>query len=133
MRTRRGSTLLETVTAVAIMAVLIAVAMKGVTAIGTQRQTLAHRETALREAANLAERLGSRPFGELSTEKLASVRVSDEAAAALAGATVKIDVAARTADPSFKRVAIEVSWLDSTGLPQRPARVVFFKHRTDRE
>ena len=133
MRTRRGFTLLEIVTAVAMMAVLMAVAMKGLTAISAQRQALAHRETALREAANLAERLWGRPFDELTAEKLASVRISDEAAAALPDATVKIDVAPRAADPAAKRVAIELSWLDSTGLPQRPVRVVFWKHRTDRD
>jgi type II secretory pathway pseudopilin PulG len=125
--------MLEIVAAVALLAVLLAVAMRGATAVAAQRRALAHRETAVREAANLAERLAARPWNELVPEKPAAAGISDEAAASLAEAVVKVDVATPAADPAAKRVSVELTWLDSTGLPQRPARVVFWKYRTARE
>jgi len=128
MNTRRGLTLLEVTVTSLLLAVLFAVSMRMVGATAARRRAAEDRRAAMREAANVMERLAVRPWNELTPEAVADLRLSNEAANALRGATLKIDVTDQPGEPQGKRIVVEVHWRDSAGKSLPPRRLTAWRY-----
>ena len=117
---RRGFTLLEVMAAGALLAVAMTLAVHALGGMAADRRALDRRREATQEAANLMERLAATPWDDLTTEALAPVALSPEAAGALPDGTLKIAVSSRG---TLKRLAVEIRWRGQGGPPEAPVRL----------
>jgi Tfp pilus assembly protein PilV len=118
----RGVILLETVIAAGVVAAtMIAIAhLLALTAL--QQRAVAQRRVAIQEAANSLERLRRIPDARLTEESLQSQALSPSAQRQLPGGelTWTLDEApAAAADPAFKQVIADVSWVNRAGERER--------------
>jgi type II secretory pathway pseudopilin PulG len=111
---RRGSVLIESMIAIA----LLALAMTGVSQLivlaGRQQRIVESRRLAHREASNVMERVMARRDSQLSPDNLAAISVSPETRAQLPSAAVKIHVTP-TDDGRTNQLRVEVAWVDFVG------------------
>ncbi len=125
---RRGAILLECAIAGAILVLTVSVWLQFFTATAAQRRASRWRQTAYLEAANALERLALRPWGSLTIEKTADVRLSDEAARTLPEGKLTIEIATPPRAPETKRVVATVHWEPQPGFPQK-VRLIAWRHR----
>ena len=96
---RRGMSLLELITAAALLAVLLTAGLQMTGAAAAQRRAVRQRQAASLELANVLERLASRPWSELTPQQAGQERLSPAAAAMLPHAELHVEVAPRRASP----------------------------------
>jgi Tfp pilus assembly protein PilE len=128
MKSRRGMSLLEMAVAGVLLVVLAAVCVKFFAAAALQRKGMEQRQTALREAGNIMERLFARPYDELTAESAAKITLPAEVVHYLPKAELKIDLAAAGEGSPGKRISIVIRWQDSEGQWVEPARLVAWRH-----
>lgn len=126
---RRGMTVLELFFAGALLVVLMTVCLQMFSAAATQRRATQQRQTAIREAANLMERLSSTAWDELVPEAVGDVQLSEQARQALPGGEVEIQLSSPADQPDAKRIVVWLRWQDRTGQPIRPVRLVAWRYR----
>ncbi|WP_435016122.1 type IV pilus modification PilV family protein [Tundrisphaera sp. TA3] len=127
-RRRRGFGLVEmTATAVMLVAAMT-ITVQLVGWVAAERRSVARRERALLEAANLLERLAARPWDDLTPDAAKALTLSDATRAALPGAALSIEVAPAGA-PEAKRITVAITWRDRSGSAEAPARLVGWAHR----
>ena len=129
---RGGFTITETLVAGIILATAFTVAARMLIAASAQRKALDIRQIALIEAGNVMERLATEPWPKLDAKELAAWKLSPQAAHALPGAKLKIQIEPATGkpgskgpgtkEPAAKRVTVIVSY--SGGGDEQPAREV---------
>lgn len=129
MINRRGFTLLEVTVASIIMAMMLTVCLQFFRATAAGRRAQEHRQTAIREAANLMERLTVRRWDELTPATVGRVRLSQEAREALPNGQLEIDLTESPEGPDAKRIAVLIRWEDRAGRPKLPVRLVAWKYR----
>jgi len=127
--TRRGMTVLELLVAGAALATLMAVCLQMLSAAAAQRRAAEDRQTAIREAANLMERLGTVPFDRLTPGGVGAVRLSGEARRGLPGGELEIQLSSPPGQPDAKRIVVLLRWQDRTGRFLRPVRLVAWRYR----
>lgn len=130
---RRAFTLVE----VTITALLLVVAMT-VTAqllgwVAAERRAVERRQCAIQEAANLMERLTSRPWSELTSETLARVPLSDEARQTLPGAELSVAAETSTAPVAARRLSLRLRWRNRSGGWEAPVRLTAWAYRKGEE
>lgn len=125
MKKRRGFTLLETaVTGILLGALMMAcVQFSGILA--TQRRAADARQTAIREAANVMERMAGRTYGELTQKSVQNMDLSEEARQALPDARLEIRVHQTPKIPGAKRITVIVHPEDAA---RQPVRLVAWKY-----
>jgi len=96
---------------------------------GQQRRTMSQQTTAAREAGNLMEGFMTRPWDDVTSEKLSATPLSAACSERLPGAelTVQVDGQSDGDDPA-KQIAIEIVWYDSVGRPVSPVRLVAWRY-----
>lgn len=118
---RRGYILAETVVAALILgAILVAtVTMLGWAA--SQRRATERRGWAAQEASNAMDALCALPFAKLSQQSAESAaKLSETASDVLPGGRIEVRV---SEEPPMKRIDLEVKWMGTSGLLDRPVRL----------
>ena len=127
--TRRGMTVLELLFAGALLAVLMTVCLQMLSAAAGQRRAAEDRQTAIREAANLMERLSTVAWDDLTPEAVGDVQLSDEARRALPGGELEIQLSSPAEQPEAKRIVVLLRWQDRAGRFVRPVRLVAWRYQ----
>ena len=131
---RRGVTSLELSVAIILAGVLLTGIGQLLAVVAAQQREGERRLAALHEAANQMERLTAIPWGELTAEAAADLRLSEEATAALPGGSLEARVtdvdAGDEEDASLagRRVDVEVSWRNPAGRDVDPVRLVAWRY-----
>jgi hypothetical protein len=117
----------------AITGVLVAAAMVAtiqvVGWVALDRRANERRERALIEASNLMERITVRAYETIRTEDLTSLHLNDSAASFLHGSKLDLKVDSFEDAPARKKITLELRWLDRSGRPEAPVRLVAWSYR----
>jgi len=127
--TRRGVTILEAIVAAGMLVGVMAICLQMLGAVAAQRRAAEIRQTAIRETANVMERLGSTPWDELTEQSVQGIHLSKEAGQGLPEGELKIDLTNPTDEPDAKRIAVSLRWKDRTGRFVLPVRLVAWRYR----
>ena len=128
----RAFSLLETVVASAMLAVLLTVSLKMVGTVAAGRNANRLRQTAVEETANAMERLGTLTWDELSTDRVEAIRLDAATASVLPEPDVHIGIveaadATLAAVPAV-RVIVSIRWRNTAGAMAPPVRLVAWRH-----
>jgi hypothetical protein len=146
---RRGFLLTEMIVATVLLMALTMLCVKYFSVTATQRMALDQRQTALHEAANIMERLSTKPWDDLTPEKLSEISLSPELKSALPEGELKINLveqpsrllseteqssplpnnAGVTPASQCKRITITIRWQDRSGQWTQPVRLVAWRYR----
>jgi type II secretory pathway component PulJ len=119
--------MLELLIAGVLLGVLMTVCVQMLSAAAAQRRAADDRQTAIREAANLMERLSTVSFDKLTPEGVAKLQLSDEARRALPGGELEIQLSSPPSEPGAKRIVLLLRWQDRSGRPVRPVRLTAWR------
>jgi prepilin-type N-terminal cleavage/methylation domain-containing protein len=121
---RRGFTVLETLAALAILAVaMVLAAQAGVWSL-MERSRNATRYEVLEAANNILEAGRARSWSELTPDWAAEQRLPQLLAERLHKAQLHVRVEPEASRPHCKRVTVEIRWTLDQGQPARPVRLV---------
>jgi hypothetical protein len=81
-------------------------------------------ERAVFEASNLMERISARPWDDLKTENLAAIKPDPSTASFLHDPSINLKVEPFDDAPPRKKLTVEIRWLDRSGHPEAPVRLV---------
>ncbi|MFC1596814.1 hypothetical protein ACFL5Q_02600 [Planctomycetota bacterium] len=126
-KSRRGVSLLEISTAGILLAAMMAVSLQFLGATAAQRQGLQARRMAVREAANVMERVCARAWEELTPQGLGDVELSSEVQERLFESALEIEVA-EAEELGGKRITVVVGWLNRADRSNRSVRLVAWRH-----
>lgn len=126
---RRGFTILELSVATIILAALMSVCVKWMAATAGQARETRWRQTAVREADNLMERLAALAWDELSPERAASLSLSEEARRTLPGGASAVQVTPVPGPPEARQITVAVRWRPRLEMPEAEVRLVAWKYR----
>jgi prepilin-type N-terminal cleavage/methylation domain-containing protein len=130
---RRGFGLVELSIATLLLAVAMAIVVQVAGWLAAERRGAERRQRAIQEAANLMERLTSRPWDELTPDLARSQALSPATAAVLRNGVLQVAIVPEAGKPTTKRIAIRLGWGDPAGGGPAPVRLVAWVHRRDRE
>ncbi len=121
---RRGFTVLETVAALATLAVaMVLAAQVGVWSL-MERSRSATRYEVLEVANNFLESARARSWMELTPDWAAEQRLPQALAERLHDGHLSVRVEPEAARPQSKRVTVEIHWTLDQGMPAPPVRLV---------
>ena len=126
---RSGLTVLEVTLALLILTVAVTTLAQLLSTAAAQRRRSEQRRLALQEVANQAESIALFSWDELTAEKLAALKPSDNLLAAAPTATITAAIADEAGPPANKRVRIEVHWATAAGDAVEPVGLTVWKHR----
>jgi len=95
----------------------------------SQRRTSEVRRLALQEVANQAEHIALLPWGELTDERLAGRKPSDELLAAAPTATLTVTRIEEAGPPVARRIRLAVQWTTPAGDAVEPVQLTVWKHQ----
>jgi hypothetical protein len=110
---RRGTTLIEAIMAVTLLAAGLAMTGQVLYTTSRLRRDNERRGCALQEAANALEQLRAMPWSELAADEPPQLELSPAGARQLPGGKLAlriVDEPAETASPLTKRLEVDVSW-----------------------
>jgi type II secretory pathway pseudopilin PulG len=125
--TRRGSLLVEVGVAMVILTVALVAIAQTLGMVALQRRESERRLLAMQAAANLMEQIAAQPFGQITTERVAALKLPDELQQALPDARLDIDVTPTADEPAGKRIRIDLAWTNRAGQQDAPVRLVAWK------
>lgn len=128
--TRRGITLLETMVAGILVVAMMTVCLQMLRATAAQHRATEDRQMAIQEAANLMERLSTRPWDELTPQNVQQMQLSPQARRTLIDAELEIQLNRPPDDPAAKRITVSVRWSNRSGKAARTVRLVAWRYRT---
>ena len=131
-RRRRGFTLLEVTVAGVLLGTVMAVTVPTLGWIVQQRRASLQRQEAIAEVANIMERITIRPWEQITTENVATLKLADETERQLPGAKLRVTVDAKPTTPDAKRIAIELAWRNRAGRSNAPVRLTAWVYRKGR-
>lgn len=120
---RRAFTLVEIVVCALMLGIAMSVTLHILTWVAAERRAIEQRACAVREVANIMERITARPWSELTPDTLKGVTLSDSTRAALPGAELTIDVENESPTPVSRRLAVRLRWRGASGNFERPVRL----------
>jgi hypothetical protein len=122
--------LLETAVACVLLAALAGVCLKSFAAAAGQRLAIDQRQVALREAANLLEKLTAIPWDEIDKASDKSfVEVAQKSLPKeLDGAELKVEITPVTGEPAAKRLAVSIRWQDKDNQWGQPVRLTAWRY-----
>jgi Tfp pilus assembly protein PilE len=126
---RGGFGLIEMAIAGALIAVAMTVTVQVVGWIALERKAVERRERALLEADNILERVMAMPWNDLSTESAKRTTILPATSEFLRSPTLNVNVTAFEDAPVHKKVVVEIRWLDRSGRPEAPVRLVAWAYR----
>ena len=126
---RRAFTVFEMTIAVILLAAVMGVTVQTLGWVARERRASEAREVAVREVANLMERLAARPWDRLSPDSVKGVTLSETGRRALPGAELAVAVDDKGASDGAKRVALTLRWRDRAGEWVAPVRLTTWVQR----
>lgn len=130
-RPRPGFGLVEMAMTGVLVAAGMVMTLQVVGWVALDRRANERRERALVEASNLIERIVARPYETIRTEAVASIQLSESARSFLRGSKIDLKVDAFDDAPTRKKITVELRWLDRSGHPEAPVRLVAWTHRKE--
>jgi hypothetical protein len=123
--------LLETAVACVLLVALAGVCLKSFAAAAAQRLAIDQRQIAIREAANVLEKLTATPWDDV--DKAADKSFADAAQKSLPkeldGGEVKVEIAPAAGEPAAKRLAVTIRWQDKDNQWVEPVRLTAWRYR----
>lgn len=129
MSRHRGLSLLELTVAMVILGALMSLCVKWLAAAGGQQREARWREAALREAANVMERLAAQPWEKLTKELAAKASLSEEVRGSLPDGALTVQVTEAAGEPPSKEIAVTIRWRLRPETPEAQVRLVAWKFR----
>ena len=126
VKNRRGTSVLEAVTALVLLGAMTMLAVQAAGMAAAQRRGSRQHAVALQEAANILERLGTMPWKEITAEKAAEIKLSEEADVQSCDATATVTVEAIDESPAAKRITVTIAW----GVAEKSRKVSLSRWRT---
>ncbi len=123
-RRRRGYGLLELTVATLLLAIAMTIVAQTAGWLSVERRGAERRQRALQAAANLMERLGSRPWDELTPELARSETLSAATKAVLRDGMLDVAIVPEAGDRPAKRITIRVQWGDRSAGLVAPVKLV---------
>lgn len=130
-RRRAGYGLVEMAMTGFLIAAAMAATLQVIGWVALERRAGERRERAVAEVANLMERVAARPWEELENSRLASLKLNETTARFLPGPKLEVKVEPLDDAPSRKKITVELRWLDRTGRPEAPVRLVAWAYRPE--
>lgn len=108
---RRGVTILETMTALGLVAMAAVGTVQVLALCAGHRHGSDQLLVAQIEAANVQEQLAATPYARVTSEAVREIKLSPEAQAAIPDGELKIDVSeSASSDLPHKRIRVDVVW-----------------------
>ena len=126
---RGGFTLIEVVATTVMLGALMSMTVPLLHAVNAQRRHAAARQFAVQETANMMERFSARDWNDITPATAAKVELSETGKAMLRDASLTITVAPISAQPTSKRVHIELRWKNREGDFVVPVKLTTFVYR----
>lgn len=120
---RSGSVLLELVVAGVLLGVVMSAAVPALRWVGRQRTCARQRQAAQLELGNLLEELTALDWNDLTPERAAQAKLSEELAAQLEDSKLEVAVQGDDSDETEKQIRIELTWNMAPGRPAAPVRL----------
>jgi hypothetical protein len=130
-RSRRGATLQEAIIAVTITIAVVTGITQLCAVAAVQRRTAEQRTLAAWEAGNLMEDLVSRPWSEMTPEKMAAVELSEACRRELPEAKVRVEAAPEGEAGDVLRIQVQIDWKNAAGERGKPVRLVAWRYRDE--
>ena len=124
-----GFTLLELSVAAVVLMLVMAITVQVLGWAAAERRAAERRRWAAQEAANVMERLTSRPWDSLTAEAAAAVELSPQARAVLPEGELAIEVTSQPGPPRAKRLIVAVRWQRPAGQPAASVRLTSWIYR----
>ena len=126
---RRGISLMEIAAAGILLAAMLAVCVQFFQATAAQRRGLEARRTALQTVANVMERLGARPWDQLTTENASQPELLAEVEQALPDGQLEVEIVQPDGEPDAKRITVVARWSAGSDPAGRSVRLVAWRYR----
>ncbi len=126
-RRRGGATVPEAIVGMVIAIAVLAAVAQLLALASQQRRVAAQRAAAVREAGNLMEDLMSRPWADVTAEKLAAVALSESCQHNLPGGRLQVAVASED-ESTAKRIGIRIDWQNPSGQRGEPVRLTAWRY-----
>jgi prepilin-type N-terminal cleavage/methylation domain-containing protein len=118
---RRGVTMLELLAAIALFSTVALLVVPVLGRVAAVRDEAAAHSTALREAANVMERVAARSARrELTEPDLNSLALSDTAVDNLTAPQLRVTLGEPEGEPSARQLTVAVSWENEAGQRGTP-------------
>ncbi len=124
-----GFILKETIMALALSTTLVVGAAELLVTVAHQRCAASRHFLAVREAGNLMEEFASRPWADLTEERLSAADLSDECRCCLPDAKLHVQLAEDGEDA--RRIELAISWRRTAASRGEPVRLVGWKFREE--
>jgi type II secretory pathway pseudopilin PulG len=125
---RSGYILLEAILAAALLAVLMTVSLRMLSAISAQRRAAEQRAIALEEVANLMERALARPWNEISSQSASPSDVDDSLQRILPGAAATMTVEPSDDTLEGKHLHATITWKPAASRPDAAVTLHFWAY-----
>lgn len=128
---RHGATIGEATIAIGLAAVVLGGVAQLVAVSASQQRISERRSTAVREVGNLMEDLMSRPWNDVTPEKVADTRPSEWCRQTMPDARLRVDVNAEGERGEVKRISVQIDWPNAGGARGEPVRLVAWRYRRE--
>ena len=127
MNARRGISILEMVISLVLLGAMMTMTMQFLAWSVKTHRGAERRQFAAQELANSMEQLAALPWDELTPERAAATRISDQAHAVLEQPVLTVTIASSDSDPNTKQIAMELTWQNEAGEYGVPVRLTTWK------
>lgn len=123
LKIRSGAILLELIVAGVLLGVVLSAAVPALRWVGRQRMAARQRQAALLEVGNLLEELTALDWNDLTPERAASVKLSEQLQAQLENSKLEVAVEGDENDETAKQIRIDLTWNLAPARPAAPVRL----------
>jgi hypothetical protein len=128
---RRGGTIHEAMMATAIASVVLVSVTQLVAMIARKHLAYERRTLATLEAGNVMEQLMSWRWAELTPDKLAALRLSDECRQRLPDARLRVQTTTDGQADGGRRIDVQIDWRNEANRQGEPIRLVAWRYRNE--
>jgi hypothetical protein len=130
---RRGTTMLEVVSATVLMTAMAGLLGEGMVMVQTQRSTIVRRQVAQFEVADEMQRIAALSWNELTIFSGGNAPLSDTAKESLPQARMITRVETLAGEADARRITVELHWMGPlSGQPEAPVRLVSWAYKNGR-
>jgi hypothetical protein len=98
-----------------------------------QQRGIDRRELAAVEASNLMEQLTSLPYAELTAERAAGYKLSEELERVIPAAKLEVTIDPIDEKPAAKRIRVEIDYAGPAGQPTRSVSLTSWVYRLEKQ
>ena len=127
----RGVTLIEVSVSILLVASLGSLIVGALVSRARQQRAIDRRELVVAEAGNLMEQLTSLSWNDLTRERLAPLKLSDNLRQSIPAATLAVVLEPSAEKPEAKRISIQIEYPGGAGQAARPVRLRSWVYRVE--